>query len=156
MIFNTPSPEVIASQLFDETTFYQKLIQDLRESTNEVIIESPFITIERTLTLLPVFKHLVEKSVQLFVITRNPSEHDVNMSDQAEQVIQTFESLGIQVILCPGNHHRKIAMIDRHIVWEGSLNILSNSSSREIMRRIESNTLALDTFKFLKYERIVG
>ena len=34
--------------------------------------------------------------------------------------------------MCIGNHHRKLAILDRKVLWEGSLNILSQTRSREI------------------------
>ncbi len=43
--------------------------------------------------------------------------------------------------------------IDQNILWEGSLNILSQTRSQEIMRRIESKDLALEMFNFLKLEK---
>ena len=63
--------------------------------------------------------------------------------------------IGINIILLKGNHHRKLAIIDRSILWEGSLNILSFSNSQEIMRRIEDKELANQMFIFLKLSRFV-
>ncbi len=63
--------------------------------------------------------------------------------------------MGVQVLLCSGNHHRKLAIIDRKILWEGSLNILSQVRSREIMRRIEGKELAIQMFKFLRLEKFL-
>ena len=59
-----------------------------------------------------------------------------------------FESVGSQVLLVNGRHHRKLAMIDRKILWEGSLNILSQTYSREFMRRIESKELTNELFQY--------
>jgi hypothetical protein len=72
------------------------------------------------------------------------------MIEQAKDAIDYFMSLGVKVALCEGGHHRKLAIIDRRITWEGSLNILSHCRSREFMRRIESRRLAEELFKFLK------
>ena len=58
-------------------------------------------------------------------------------------------------MICLGNHHRKLAIIDRQILWEGSLNILSQIKSREIMRRIEGDNYAQDMFNFLKLKRFI-
>ena len=46
--------------------------------------------------------------------------------------------------------HRKLAVIDRAILWEGSLNILSQSNSKEIMRRTKSAFLANQVINFTK------
>ncbi len=126
------------SILHDEKTFYKQFTHDLLEARQEVIIESPFITYRRLELLKPVFEKLISRGVEVFVMTRHPHEHDIDMAEQAEAGIRYFEGLGVQVLLCDGNHHRKLAMIDREILWEGSLNILSQSHSREFMRRMGS------------------
>jgi phosphatidylserine/phosphatidylglycerophosphate/cardiolipin synthase-like enzyme len=142
------------SILYDESTFYNRFKQDLLEAKQEVIIESPFIATRRLEILKPIIERLVARGVQIFVMTRLPHEHDEYMSEQAEDGIRYFEALGVQVLLCEGGHHRKLAMIDRKVLWEGSLNILSQSHSREFMRRIESRQLTEELFKFLKFEKL--
>jgi hypothetical protein len=57
--------------------------------------------------------------------------------------------------MCLGNHHRKLAILDKKILWEGSLNILSQIYSREIMRRIDNQDLTLEMFNFLKFYRFI-
>ncbi len=147
-------PETV-SILHDETTFYKQFTHDLLKAKKEVIIESPFMTSRRLNMLKPVFERLIARGIQVYILTRHPQEHDIDMLVQAEAGIRYFEDLGVQVLLCDGNHHRKLAMIDREILWEGSLNILSQSHSREFMRRLDSNKLAEEMFNFLKYARIL-
>ena len=43
---------MIKTSLHDEKTFFSKFLTDLENSQNEVIIESPFITIARMKTFL--------------------------------------------------------------------------------------------------------
>lgn len=143
------------SQLHDEKTFYQAFLRDLAACKEEVIIESPFITTDRMKTLKPTFERLVSKGVKVYVITRDPEEHSNGYEVQSEEEIRYFEALGIQVLLCKGNHHRKLAILDRKILWEGSLNILSQVHSREIMRRIGNKDLTLEMFNFLKLGNIL-
>src|SRR5579872_5798839 len=143
------------SSLFDEKTFYQRFLDDLRHCQNEVIIESPFITSVRMKTFDHEFQNLLEKGVKIYIITRDPSEHDNGYDIQSEEAVQWCEEIGIQVLLCKGNHHRKLAILDRKILWEGSLNILSQVKSREIMRRIDSEKITLQTFKFLHFSKYI-
>jgi hypothetical protein len=77
------------------------------------------------------------------------------MEAQSEDVIRTFEIMGVQTLLCVGNHHRKLAILDRKILWEGSLNILSQTHSREIMRRIENEEITMEMFNFLKLYKFI-
>lgn len=141
-----------SSQLHDETTFYQAFLADLRQSEKEVIIESPFITSERMVYLWPTLRLLNNRNVKIIIVTRDPKEHEETYDSQAENEIQECEGLGIQVLLSTGNHHRKLAVIDRRIVWEGSLNILSQLKSREFMRRINDRLAASQLLQFIRYD----
>lgn len=143
------------SQLHDEKTFYNAFLRDLEGYREEVIIESPFITTVRMKYLRPIFERLINRGVKVFVITRDPKEHSDGYEIQSEEEIHYFEVLGVQVLLCASNHHRKLAILDRKVLWEGSLNILSQAHSREIMRRIENKELTMEMFNFLKFGRVI-
>lgn len=147
---STSSASFTTSRLYDEKSFYTAFLDDLMSCKEEVIIESPFITSERMKTFHHVFMKLLENDVKIYILTRDPEEHDKGMAAQSEAIIQWCEAIGIQVLLCLGNHHRKLAILDRKILWEGSLNILSQQHSREIMRRIEGQKIAMEMFRFLK------
>ncbi|MDP3974037.1 MAG: phospholipase D-like domain-containing protein [Candidatus Daviesbacteria bacterium] len=154
-LFGTSPESLLTSKLFDENTFYEAFIKDLKRCKEEVIIESPYITCRRMEILESIFEKLIKHGVKIYIITRNPNEHDESMARQAELEISIFEEMGVQVLLCTGNHHRKLAILDRKTLWEGSLNILSQGISREIMRRIESYELTMQMFKFLKLEKFL-
>lgn len=159
MIFHkrrlSSSASLLSSKLYDELTFYHKFMKDLRGCKKEVIIESPYITSKRMRQITPIFISLVKNGVSVYIITRNPEEHDEILAKQAEAEIQKFENIGVQTLLCVGNHHRKLAIIDRTILWEGSLNILSQTRSREIMRRIQGSELATEAFNFLNMNKFI-
>ncbi len=146
---------MFSSALFDERTFYKIFIRDLLNCKNEVIVESPYITSERMSFLMPIFEKLIEKKIKIYVVTRDPREHSESLQSQSEQAIVEFETMGVQTFICVGNHHRKLAILDRKILWEGSLNILSQIKSREIMRRIESEEFTLEMFNFLKLGKFI-
>lgn len=139
--------------LTDEHSFYYRFEHDLNQAKQEVIIESPFITVAKMRSLKPLFERLLQRNIPVYIITRHPEEHDPVMAEQSEAGIQFFEKLGIQVFLCV-SHHRKLAIIDRSIVWKGSLNILSHRSSREFMEREEDPCKAKELFTFLRYDHI--
>jgi phosphatidylserine/phosphatidylglycerophosphate/cardiolipin synthase-like enzyme len=148
------SADVAGSILYDEKTFYNRFTHDLMEAKEEVIIESPYITGQRMRLFRPIFKILISRGVKVYVMTRDPKEHDLPQEYQSEAEIRNFEDIGVQTLLCLGNHHRKLAILDRKVLWEGSLNILSQNHSREIMRRIESKKLSEEMFKFLNYNKL--
>lgn len=143
------SPNNASSILYDEKTFYQALFKDLKSAKHEVIIESPFISATRIEDFYPIFKRILDGGTKVLVITRDPIDLDTNTRDVATNEIMRMASMGIDVRLVKGNHHRKLAIIDKRIVYEGSLNILSQSNSIEIMRRYNDTKIAKDLLKFI-------
>jgi len=140
-----------SSQLFDENGFYKKFLKDLETCQSEVIIESPYVTSSRMEVLLPVFQRLLHNKIKIKIVTRDPSEHENELfRHQATNEILVCKDLGVDVQLQTGFHHRKLAVIDKAILWEGSLNILSYSKSKEIMRRLEGGNHAQEMLEFLK------
>lgn len=140
------------STLYDQDTFYKAFVRDLLHSKNEVIIESPFITAKRMNALLPVLAKLRSRGVNVIVNTRSPNEHDGDYYYQAINAISDMQKLDIVVLYTIG-HHRKLAILDQKIVYEGSLNILSFNDSCEIMRKITSTRVARQLCKFIAIDR---
>ena len=137
------------SSLFDNNTFYKAFERDLRHARQSVVIESPFITRRRMEHLLPLLTRLRRKGVRIVVNTRNPEEHNQEYAIQAEEAVAAMQDIGIKVLYTV-KHHRKLAIIDEEILWEGSLNILSQGDSCEIMRRTVSSSLVYQMLCFIK------
>lgn len=136
------------SQLFSQNDFYKAFLKDLESSKKEV---GPFITASRMEKLYPVFENLLSHGIKVHFVTRDPIDHeDEYIRYQATNEILYSKELGIKITLLRGFHHRKLAIIDRKTLWEGSLNILSYSKSQEIMRRIEDEKTAKHMLNFLR------
>lgn len=142
------------SRLFNNETFYKTFNKDLYYAQRRVYIESPFITTKRVNELLPIIGKLREKNLAVTINTRHPNEHDGRYIDEALRGIQGLQEMGV-TILYTVKHHRKLAVID-DVLWEGSLNILSQNDSCEIMRRIVSSTLAEEMLSFTGVNKYVA
>jgi len=142
----------ISSRLYNNETFYVAFTSDLRNAKRSVIIESPFITAKRMNGMTLILRGLRRAGVSIIVNTRNPDEHDAEYAAQAVRAISTMQDMGFTVLYTV-KHHRKLAIIDGELLWEGSLNILSQNDSCEIMRRIDSVPLALQMMKFIGVDR---
>lgn len=146
------APDLLSSALYSEQTFYRAFVRDMNSCMNEAVIESPFITSNRVASLLPIFEKMRSRDIRIIVNTRHPTAHDAPYEAQAWVAIAQMQHMGIEVLFT-GGHHRKLAIFDKRVLWEGSLNILSQGDSCEIMRRIESETLAREMFSFIKLDR---
>ena len=120
-----------SSKLYDQNTFYDALDRDLRYARSLVVIESPFNTRKRITRIIPALQHLQRRGVKIIVNTKPFSEHEDNMVRQAIEGVETPQNIGIEVLMTVG-HHRKLAIID-DILYEVSLNILSQNDSCELM-----------------------
>ncbi len=148
------SKDLTRSILLDNQTFYPAFMRDLDRCKRELIIECPFITHKRMNALYPSFRRLTKRGVRVVVNTRDPSEHEPRMAVEADEAILALQNIGVLVLLTD-RHHRKIAIVDGEVLYEGSLNILSQNDSCEVMRRIESSELAQDMLSFIKIEKFL-
>lgn len=152
----TDQADLIDSKLFSDGDFYPAFQKDLQKCQREAIIESPFITQRRLAVLSPTLQKLKTKGVRVIVNTRDPLECDEEyMREDSTHAISTLQHMGVQVLFT-GKHHRKLAILDRNVLWEGSLNILSQNNSCEIMRRIESTQLAWQMTKFIAIDKLTN
>jgi phosphatidylserine/phosphatidylglycerophosphate/cardiolipin synthase-like enzyme len=141
--------------MYNEQSFYRAFEKDLYLARRSVIIESPFITLRRIDELLPVLTKLRRKGVDVTVNTRNPIEHDAEYETRALVAIEQLQGLGVKVLYTV-KHHRKLAIIDENIAWNGSLNILSQHDSCEIMWRVASEGIADQLLGFIKLKKYTG
>lgn len=139
--------ELATSGLFNERTFYAQFRRDLEQAENEIVIESPFITSRRVKSLLPSLRRAIQRGVSITINTRELDEHEGFLRLEAECTVPILQTMGVRVLFTQG-HHRKLAVIDRRILWEGSHNILSQNDSCEVMRRINSAVLAQQMVDF--------
>lgn len=142
---------LLASELYNEETFYKAFIRDVARAHDRVIIESPFMTLRRFRSLETVLEAAANRGVRVVVNTRDPDSHEPVMREQAIACLETLDELGAEV-LYTGGLHRKIAIVD-DVLWEGSLNILSQNDSCEMMRRTTSVDAVKQMIRFTKLSR---
>lgn len=146
-------PDLLTSTLLNEGTFYPAFLKDLKNSHHEVIIDCPFVTTRRLRQLLPVLQKLKEQRVRIVINTRDPlTSEDEYQREDAYHALSNLQHIGVHV-LYTGGHHRKLVILDRKILYEGSLNVLSQNNSTEVMRRIESTQLAWQMVRFVGLDK---
>lgn len=142
---------LLASELYSEETFYKAFMRDVARAHGQVIIESPFMTLRRFRSLQTVLETALRRGVRVVVNTRDPDSHELMMREQALACLEVLDELGVKV-LYTGGLHRKIAIVD-DVLWEGSLNILSQNDSCEMMRRTASADAVKQMIRFTGLSR---
>ncbi len=155
-IFNSSKRRIASlplSEIYNEKSFYDRFSADLRRANSEVIIESPFLACKRTDDLLPELRKLCKRGVKVRINTRNPNHHDKELRIQAWVAIKKLRQTGVKVKTYDDMRHRKLATIDELVLWEGSLIIMSQSYSKEMMRRTESGVVCKQMIQFTGINR---
>jgi hypothetical protein len=143
---------MFSSSLFNQDTFYKDFIKDINKAHKAVLIESPFITEKRLILFLPVFQKLIKRKIRVIVNTKPIEDHNPLLYKQVLWAIGEMQNMGIEVFMTVG-HHRKLAIIDDNILWIGSLNILSQYDSCEIMNRIVSEDRVSEVMKYINFKK---
>ena len=152
--FTEPAAEFKLPQLYNDQTFYKAFVWDLMHAEREVIIESPFLSRKRTNELVPIFEALYKRGVQVRINTRSPFYQNTDeYRIQALTSIKKLRAAGVKVKWYDDMRHRKIAIVDEKILWEGSLNIMSQSHSIESMTRTQSAARCQQVIQFTGLKR---
>jgi phosphatidylserine/phosphatidylglycerophosphate/cardiolipin synthase-like enzyme len=137
------------SRFYDEGNFYDAFASDLNKARYSVVIESPYLTERRARQFALLIQRKVNEGVKILIYTRNPKHHNYVLAKQSHLAYQILKNTGAKVFICNDMRHRKLAIIDSTILWEGSLNILSQSNSVELMRRTFCENQAKHVLKAL-------
>ena len=147
---NRDSTPLLSSAIVDEHGFYSMFSKDIRVAYDRIIIESPYVTSRRAREISPLLSSAVKRGVKVLIYTRNPYHHDGILISESLKGIGILREAGATVVTCDDMRHRKLAMIDDYILWEGSLNMLSQNGSKEVMRRSVSKELCQQMMQFIK------
>ena len=124
--------------IYDANSFEPVIKNDFAEAKKEILIVSPYLRKKRTDAILEWLQEPLQAGVAITIITR-PAE---SYNDQ-KQIKECIEYLKTSVtVISKPNIHQKFILIDNHLVWYGSINLLSYGSSEESMMRLESRELA--------------
>ena len=126
--------------IFDQETFIEPFLLDIRKARHSIVIVSPFIKSGRVRWLLNAICENLHP-LQTTVITRPSDTFRGKSSTDVFEAIQALSKNGVDVI-CKNAIHQKFAIIDKKIVWYGSINLLSFGSSQESIIRIVTGTVA--------------
>jgi len=137
-----------SGSLHTERSFYAAFKADLLAASQEVILLSPFLSINRSAVLADLLYALSGRGVKVRLFTRPAAEQTGAMALHAEVVIEQMRTMGVEVVERP-KMHQKAAILDRAVSWEGSLNILSHRDTGEQMRRFASAPVAEELIRVM-------
>ncbi len=132
--------------IFDKHSFFPVYTNDIVNATREILIVSPFVTNRRVHQMMQYFHKIVKNQVKVTVTTRPAEDFKDSKRPVLEQIFSTLKEAGINVLF-KSNIHQKFAIVDRKIVWYGSINLLSFGIAEESIMRLISGNIAHELVK---------
>ncbi|HUU18197.1 MAG TPA: AAA domain-containing protein [Sedimentisphaerales bacterium] len=136
------------SGIFNEGTFFAAFKEDLLMAENSVVIFSPFLTQNGTGRLMTVISHKISQGIQVRLVTRPPGDQGGILEEGLEDIVHDMTDTGVAVDFRT-RMHEKFAIVDKKILWYGSLNIFSHRDTSESMFRIVSPSICEQMVQFV-------
>ncbi|WP_198167003.1 AAA domain-containing protein [Microbispora sp. ATCC PTA-5024] len=114
----------------DERSFYETFAARLGEARHSVWLWSPWVA-TRVRTILPALKEAVARGVRVTVFVRDPSD-SMQQKQSFADCLAELRAI-VPAVIEVNVMHQKIVVIDERLVMLGSLNVLSQSWTREVM-----------------------
>lgn len=127
--------------IFDKESYYNVYEKDLQEANKEIIISSPGINQAKVRQLIMCLKKRQEAGVRITVITLSSDSYPESRVEKTKGLIDTLRNVGINVKE-KEMMHEHFAIIDKEIVWYGSMNLLSREKEDDNLMRVVSNEVA--------------
>jgi hypothetical protein len=134
----------MTSSIYNEKEFWKAFLLDMLGARARVIIQSPFVSAFRLKLLADAFQELSRRNIPTCIFVQEQSSwNDEALGLTPQNTYSQKETrLAFEMLQSWGAHinlktkiHRKLAVIDGQVLWEGSLNILSHYNGLEHMRR---------------------
>lgn len=125
--------------IFDNNNFLPVFKNDIVNAAREIVIVSPFVTKRRSLQMLELMNVALDQKVSVTIITR--PANDFKNKSTLEDIFDVLKTAGLNLV-CKSNIHQKFAVIDRRIVWYGSINLFSFGRAEESIMRLNSSNMA--------------
>ena len=127
--------------IYDKSNFLPVYANDLVNAAREILIVSPFITRKRTLQMMHYLQGALQRNVRVIVVTRPIEDFKGKDITAFQDTLDLLNDAGVNLIFRP-NIHQKFAVMEKKIVWYGSINLLSFGSAEESIMRLESPNIA--------------
>ena len=126
--------------IFDAQTYTPVYERDLQAAQREILISSPALSRKKVTYFLELLRERQEAGVQIKILTLAPDAQDTY---QAAEKIGFLRQSGIEVF--PSQTCREhFAILDRCLVWYGSMNLLSNEKPDDNLIRLPDEQIAQD------------
>ena len=132
-----------ANAIFDSENYRSVYIRDLLEAQNNIIISSPVISGPKVHELIKTLKEIQTKGVSVTIVTWNPDAYGFGDAGYWMQLHEEMRQAGFYIKTAEETCEH-FAIIDREIVWYGSMSLLGKTTIEDSMMRVPSRKIAAE------------
>jgi hypothetical protein len=129
--------------IYGTQSFASVMRQDFECAKESILIVSPFIRKRRSENVLEWLQPAHAGGIAIRMVTRPPENYGAEAGATVAACIAHLRSAGMKVTERAAIH-QKFVLIDKRIVWYGSLNLLSYGASEESLMRLASREVAAE------------
>ena len=142
----TDKQEVVNS-IFDSQNYFDIFEKDVVSASKSIVISSPSFSFKKVNWLCAESEHLQLRGVSVVVLTLDPEDYPEDGRDQHRAHIEHLVSSGVNVIT-RHKYRERFAIIDKSLVWYGSMTLLSNEKEDDSLMRINNPAVAEELLEF--------
>ena len=115
--------------------------KDLSEAKDEIVISSPMINHNKVAKIIELLENRIELGLKVTILTMNPDTYKYDNSNDIMELVESLRQSGFEIKLIEDSCEH-YAVIDKEIVWYGSVNLLSKEDIDDNLMRICSKDIA--------------
>jgi superfamily II DNA or RNA helicase len=132
-----------ANAIFDIETYADIYWRDISEAKQEVIISSPRLNTEKIKRIISVLSENQKMGVKVTIVTWHPDSYKYGRDEVRMNLLEMLRRAGVEIRLVEDNCEH-FAVIDKEIVWYGSVNLLSKEDAEDNLMRVCSKEIAAE------------
>lgn len=137
----------VANSIFDSQNYFDVFEKDVVSASKSIVISSPSFSFKKVNWLCAESEQLQLRGVSVVVLTLDPEDYPEDGRDQHKSHIEHLISAGVNVIT-RHKYRERFAIIDKSLVWYGSMTLLSNEKEDDSLMRISNPAIAEELLEF--------
>ena len=140
---NACGEKQVANAIYDIESYAEIYWRDIEEAISEVIISSPRLNNQKVNHLIALLGKRQELGVKVTIVTWHPDAYKYGRDDVRMELMERLRKAGFEIRLVEESCEH-YAVIDRNIVWYGSMNLLSKEDAEDNLMRVCSKDIAAE------------
>lgn len=137
------SPKQETNAIFDIDNYSEIFRQDLMAANKEIIISSPAVSAKKVEEMMILLKEKQEAGLHIVIVTWKPDMYGYGDSEYWMELQERMRGFGFEMNMAE-DYCEHYCIVDREIVWYGSMNFLGKEDAEDNLMRVCSKSIATE------------